>query len=409
MISDKNTAVSRIVELADQCVKCGLCVPYCPTYQVQQEENESPRGRIALAHALVRDELSLTSPAIVHLEHCLSCMSCERVCPSEVKYGQLIEETRAFLQSSNIVLQRGNWIRKLVSYPRLLKALVRLARTVHFNRWKQNQWIASLLQQFGLLELSRELPTLPVVKRLPVRSSFRDSSRGRVGLFLGCIASVFDQDTHEAAIQLLTALGYEVIIPPKQGCCGALDKHAGDRESAMHLAIRTRAAFQDYKVDTVLISASGCFSTVRDSIFAGTSIRATEIHHFLATDPEWNHLRFRPLPQKMALHTPCTQANIAKADKEIFKLLSFIPELSIIPLPIEPRCCGAAGDYFLRYPEISGKLREEKLNQTKMLKPDYLITSNIGCRIYLNNGLQQRKEEIPVMHPLELLCKQLVN
>lgn len=407
-VSVNSDTTSRILQLADQCVMCGLCVPHCPTYRVKQEESESPRGRIALARGMASGQLDPTTVGITYLDHCLSCMSCERVCPSEVKYGQLIEETRALLWPLRPLSQRWSWIRQLMSGPRLLRTTVRWARALGFNHWRNSGWMNWLLQQFGLSELSRELPFLPALKRWRVRNVNPTTSRGRVGLFLGCVASIFEQDTIQAAIHLLTALGYEVVIPLEQSCCGALAKHAGDRKSAANIAISTCRTFESHALDIVLVSASGCFSTLRDNVFADTHVRVQEIHAFLAAAPEWQRLRFHPLPRKAALHTPCTQTNVAKAEKDIFKLLSSIPDLSITHLPLEPRCCGAAGSYFLEYPDIANKLRTEKLDQANALSPDMLITTNVGCRIYLGNGLCQRNKEFPVLHPLVVLAEQLI-
>jgi ferredoxin len=72
----------RIAELADQCVQCGLCLPVCPTYALDGNEAESPRGRIAIAAALARGQVPLTPALREPLDHCLGCLNCQRVCPA---------------------------------------------------------------------------------------------------------------------------------------------------------------------------------------------------------------------------------------------------------------------------------------------------------------------------------------
>jgi glycolate oxidase iron-sulfur subunit len=181
--------------------------------------------------------------------------------------------------------------------------------------------------------------------------------------------------------------------------------HNGDPDAVAMLT--TRNAFAG--IETVLVSASGCFGTLRDHTFAVSGIHVQEIHEFLAADTEFAQLRFATLRTKIALHTPCTQANVARADGAIKSLLSRIPELDVVELPTEPRCCGAAGDYFLRHPKTADVLRDEKLDQIESIAPDTLVTSNVGCRVFLDNGLRARGDAVRVAHPIVLLAQQLEN
>lgn len=377
---------ARIAELADECVKCGLCVPLCPTYRVSRTEAESPRGRIAFAAALAANPASVSASMIDHLDRCLACMTCERVCPSHVRYGELIVTTRDELKE-----RRGS------SGSRALEWLVR-----------HPVWLRAVMR-FANLPLVRTFARAPKIPPMPRFTSveLRERTRGRVGLFIGCVASLADRDVHAAAARLLEALGYDVVIPSSQGCCGALALHIGHADIAASTGQATRDAFAD--VDTVLVSASGCFGTLRDHTLAGTAARVRDVHEFVAADPDIERLRFAPLRKKIALHTPCTQANVARADGAIKSLLTRIPELGVIELPTEPRCCGAAGDYFLRHPKTADTLRNEKLDQIESVATDLLVTSNVGCRVFLDNGLRAREDAIAVTHPIVLLAQQLEN
>jgi glycolate oxidase iron-sulfur subunit len=403
-----STAVRmHIAELADQCVKCGLCLPVCPTYRVARNEAESPRGRIAFAQALVSGRLAATPTLTTHLDQCLACMSCEQVCPSHVRYGDLLLATRSLMRESNARRPRG--MRFLLARPRLLRNGLRLANWPILRACIQSRIMQKALRPLGLDRVARELPLLPRITALPRRATPVAPARASVGLFLGCVAAEMDRDVHAGAVRLLQALGYDVVLPRGQACCGALAAHAGDIEGADALAVPTRRAFVDSGVDTVLVSASGCYGTLRDRSLAGSGIRVREIHEFLAGDDRIDDLKFRPLDIRLALHTPCTQTNVAAAAGAIQRLLTRIPQMEIVPLPDEPRCCGAAGDYFLHHAAIADTLRAEKLGQVAALAPALLVTSNVGCRLFLENGLRQRGDHIPVVHPIALLAQQLDN
>jgi glycolate oxidase iron-sulfur subunit len=385
---------SHLAELADQCVKCGLCVPLCPTYRVANTEAESPRGRIAFAQALASGTMAPSASMIEHLDHCLACMTCERVCPSHVRYGELIVETRYLLRSA-AKKKPSRWIELLVRHPALLRLALRIADK-------------TAVRMFTFTRMMREAPRIPEIPEFAAAKT-PVASRGRVALFLGCVASIADRDVHVSARHLLKALGYDVVVPNGQGCCGALALHNGDIAGCDSVAAMTRTAFADANVETVLVSASGCFGTLRDRVFGGTKIRVREIHEFLQDDPNINRLTFKRLQHRAALHTPCTQANVARADDAVLRLLNRIPDIDITPLPTEPRCCGAAGDYFLRHPQMSDALRAQKLGQLETIEPEILVTSNVGCRVFLDNGLRQRARPIEVVHPIVLLARQLQN
>lgn len=380
----------RIAALADQCVKCGLCVPLCPTYRVAGTEAESPRGRIAFAQALAGGSMAASESMIAHLDHCLACMTCERVCPSHVRYAELIVATRNLLREKS-----SGWLDALLRHPTLLRFILRVA---------DNAIIRALIRTRAVREAPR-IPAIPTFANPQTKSA----SRGRVALFLGCVASVADRDVHASAKHLLTALGYDVVVPHGQGCCGALALHHGDVAGCEDIAADTRAAFLAANVGTVLVTASGCFGTMRDRVLPESEIRVREIHAFLQNDPNIGRLTFEPLPKRVALHTPCTQANVARADQAVWQLLQKIPAIDIVPLPQEPRCCGAAGDYFLRHAEMSDALRATTLEQTDAIAPDILVTSNVGCRVFLDNGLRQRSRPLEVTHPVVLLARQLQN
>jgi glycolate oxidase iron-sulfur subunit len=230
-----------------------------------------------------------------------------------------------------------------------------------------------------------------------------------VTLFRGCVASVYDRDTHDAARTLLEALGHEVVVPDGTPCCGALARHAGDADAADRAVAGACAAIAETDGAAVLVSASGCFGDLRDHVSRAGGPPVLDVHAFLARDASIAALRFRPLAARAALHLPCTQVNVVGEIASIRALLARIPGLNLLSVPEQPRCCGAAGNYFIEHPAIADRLRDEKLAQIGAGAPDLVLTTNVGCRIHLANGLRDRTDAPPVMHPLALLARQLDN
>jgi len=401
-------ADQRLATLTDQCVMCGLCLPHCPTYRLENVEAESPRGRIALARALTTGTLAATPTAIAHLDHCLGCLSCQKVCPSQVQYEEILVHARAALADvprSDPALP--DLARRILRNPRTATAMARWGARLRLGRWlprlaRRLPWGARWRR------LAQAQPDLPVTARFSAAPAALPT-RGRIGLFRGCVASVYDRDTLAAAKRLLEALGYDVAETPEGACCGALERHHGDVAAAASSAAATRAAIESTHVDTVLVAASGCHGDLSRQVLAGHAVRVADVHAFIAADPAFAKLRFRALQRRAALHLPCTQVNSVGATTAIRDLLARIPELAVVTLPEQPRCCGAAGSYFLEQPDFAARLRDEKLAQAQALTPDLLLTTNIGCRIHLGNGLRDGNSPLRVVHPLALLAEQLDN
>ena len=336
--------------------------------------------------------------ARTHLDQCLDCLSCQKVCPSGVRYGEIITRTRAM----PAVRRPRRGMHGLLTDPRRLVRLARIGAAVRAGRWLP-RLARALPAGSRWRRLAERIPEAPVVPRAAI--SRKAATRGAVTLFRGCVATVYDRDTHAAARKLLEALGYDVRIPEGTPCCGALSRHSGEVERADAESRATREAIAASGAATLLVSASGCFGDLRDHASAGVDV--VDIAAFVARDPALDTLRFRPLAKRAALHLPCTQVNVVGAIAPIRALLARIPSLDVVDVAGQPRCCGAAGNYFIEHPVIADRLRDEKLAQVHATMPDILLTTNIGCRIHFGNGLRDADRALPVLHPIALLAQQL--
>lgn len=408
--------VPEINRGTERCVACGLCLPVCPTYRLTQDEAESPRGRIALVRALAQSNLPPSATLEQHLRHCLVCRACEKACPSHVPFGQIIDAARALVAMRRPTTYASTPVLKFLGW--LISGPGRLFRAGKLLYYYQRSGMQRLVRASGLLRLTRVdkldalLPSLVAPKKLRSFYSAQGTQKSRVSLFIGCIAQIADLKTHEAAIQLLNALGYDVHIPVQQTCCGALHLHAGNVEPAKRLMYRNLEAFGN-GAETVLTTASGCGALLREyGMYLKTSpasafgARVMDISEFLSR-ADWSRVSFRPFPRRIAVHDPCSLANTLRQEKAPYALLKMIPQAEIVPLPDNVLCCGGAGAYPLTQPKMAEQLRANKIQQLQSAKPYILVTSNIGCALHLAAGIRDAGLKIEVIHPIVLLARQV--
>jgi glycolate oxidase iron-sulfur subunit len=352
-------------------VRCGLCLPHCPTYRLDQVESESPRGRIALARALATDKAAPSASLQTHLDHCLGCGRCARVCPAKVDYPALLTATRSLQRRHRGASLRQSLLERLMARPALLRFALRIYR-----------------QLFPLIP--RSLRLLP---RPPRRAAAPPGRTSEVALFVGCVADTYESAVRQSLHRLLAASGASLATPSGQGCCGAFHAHAGNAAMAEVLAQGNRKAFANHS--TVLSLASGCRESLRQSLPA--NVRVEDALACLARRRQ--QLRFRPAAETVALHLPCTQDRAAV--QGLRDLLDSVPGLQVIELDAGYGCCGAAGAHMMDLPERAASLRQPLLDQLAASGASCVLSANIGCRLHLHVA------SVPVLHPLEFLAGRL--
>jgi len=389
------TPAEHITALADQCVQCGLCLPVCPTYALDRDEAESPRGRIAIAAALVRGQADPFGELRQPLDHCLGCLNCETACPAKVRYGELLIRTRALLGPAP---HRPRRLLALLQRPAWLRTLRRISGWLAMPRWKA--WLARRLPAASPWRAA--ISTLPDEAPAPVVRARTTHGKPSLALFPGCVASIEDAGAQQAAITLLEAVGYHVSVLPAF-CCGAMDLHGGATTPAAQAARRVQAAWRDSGASRLISVTPGCLGALR------LALPGVEVVGPLSLLAERiDSLRFRPLTQRVAVHLPCSQINTARTEAALLQLLRRIPGLDVQPLPRPPHCCGAAGSHMLEFPERAARLRDATLRQVATLAPQQLLSSNIGCRLHLAAADDDPQgTRWPSQHPLTLLADQL--
>lgn len=395
---------------ADLCVKCGLCLPHCPTYGKTQNENDSPRGRIALIQAWANDSLPATKKLKGHIDDCLLCRSCEHVCPAEVPYGRLVDNFRDQVGSATKSSLAVSVMKGVSHHPmlhRMAHSGLDLYKTSGLQNLTRKTGITRLLKLQEMDRLLSNSSQLPVLDK-----SFypaKNNVRGNVGLFKGCMGSLLDNDTITAAVEVLTFAGFNVYLPEGQSCCGALDLHSGDKKTAQQQAEINTQAFSGHSLDAIISIASGCGAALQEYEYSDFAGKIVDISQFLGQTQVFDMLVLKPLNAKIMVHTPCSLKNIMQAEQGAWQLMKHIPDAEIVPMPEIIKCCGSAGSYMLEHPVMAKALLEDLLKEVQDEKPCYLITSNIGCALHIAAGLREKGITLEVLHPVVLINRLLID
>jgi glycolate oxidase iron-sulfur subunit len=415
-------------DVITNCMHCGLCLPYCPTYALTGLETSSPRGRIRLIKAVADGDLLITEGFIREMNFCLDCQACETACPAGVRYGSLVEAARAQ------IFERG-------FEGHLTKAIKRTLMGWTFSRQGRLKMLARLLRGYersGLMELLRRTgilkalaPMLEKVQPLspPISTQFstdvlpeivrpRGEVRYRVGFLTGCVMDVAFADVNVDTVRLLLHHGCEVVIPRGQGCCGSLQAHNGDLETARGMARAILALFDRDDLDYIVMNSAGCGAFMKEyaDIFAEdpelgpraarVSRKVKDVTEFLI------ETGYRPAHQdhglwgkRISYHDACHLAHTQKVTQQPRELLKMIPHIELLELPEATWCCGSAGIYNITHYEDSMKLLDRKVQNIKSVRPDILVTGNPGCLVQIGHGLRREGLNVELMHTATLLWR----
>lgn len=391
------------------CVHCGFCLPACPTYQLLGEEMDSPRGRIVLMRAVLEKKLPLVEAA-PYLDRCLGCLGCVTACPSGVKYGELITSFRAHTETKRRRPFFDSLARKMAS-----------TTLPNPDRFRWAAWMGRWVQPFAFLfpsSIGAMLRLVPheIARQQPLEEFYPaiGVKRGCVGMLIGCVQQAIAPEINRATLQVLRRNGFDVVIPKRQSCCGALHMHTGEAQRARLLAAMNFDLF-DERVECIITNAAGCGSAMKEYelLFHDHELeekakrfssRIQDISQFLSKYP-LEPFQSSGAPVRIAYHDACHLAHAQGIAAEPRQLLSSIPGVEVVEIPDGEICCGSAGTYNIEQPDIARELGNRKAKNIHDLKVDAVVTGNIGCMVQLRKHLAEidRKRPLPVMHTVEFL------
>jgi glycolate oxidase iron-sulfur subunit len=401
------------------CVHCGFCTATCPTYVLLGDELDSPRGRIYLIKEMLEKDRPPTKEVVKHIDRCLSCLACMTTCPSGVNYMHLVDQARVRIERDYKRPLTERALRALLAWvlprPELFRLGMMLARL--------GRPLAALLPtpkpaaSPGLLRRIKAMLALAprsLPKPGPAAGSVFPAlgdKRGRVALLQGCAQQVLAPRINQAAINLLTRHGIEVVLVKDEQCCGALTHHLGRDGDALararaNIAAWTAEAERD-GLDAILVTTSGCGTVIKDYGFMLREDRdfaapAAKISALAKDITEYIDGIELQAPQHhsdivVAYHSACSLQHgqkITQLPKELLSKNGFV----VKDVPESHLCCGSAGTYNILQPDIANRLRDRKVANIAMVKPDMIAAGNIGCMVQIAGGTS-----VPVVHTVELL------
>ncbi|MEW6234665.1 MAG: (Fe-S)-binding protein [Candidatus Omnitrophota bacterium] len=407
------------------CVRCGMCLPHCPTYTEMKIERASPRGRAALVRAVADGKLELSPNFANQMFLCLDCRACETACPSGVRIGYLIESARSQAEQN----LRRNPITKLFRhflFGWLFMRHWRLEWAAFPLRLYQKSGLRAFLRRIGIFKL---LPsrlrmmealtpdglTAPFRKTLPDMVPAQGEEKARVGYFLGCMMSLLFNKTTTATIKVLTRSGCAVLTPKAIRCCGAPSMSEGFKHKAFKMMKFNIDLFATLNVDYIVTDCAACAAALKEyeEIFEDDeeykeksktfSKKVREITEFLAAWPHYAGSTSSQPNRKVIYDEPCHLCHAQQVWEQPKKLIRETPGVELLKLPESEWCCGSAGLYNITHHGMAMKILDRKMNNIEKTGADLLVTANPGCLLQLGYGVRERGLKMEVKHVIELL------
>jgi len=411
------------------CMRCGFCLSSCPTYlHTDQDEAQSPRGRIALMKAVRDGKVEWDSSIEESFNLCLGCRACEPACPAGVQYGALIEQTREAIQDVKPQKRLEKTVRN-VTFNHLFAEKKDLNKAVKLVHFYQKSGLQKVTRTIGFLnlfppflkEMEKALPDLPkkVEELAPVQTS-----NVKVAFFTGCLMDSLFKEINEKTVQLLKLLGAEVIIPKEQQCCGALHAHSGELEKGIHNAKINIEAFDSDEFDYIVNNAGGCGAFL------------SEYENHLKTNPDFSekanrfsrkmidissllvklglldYLQSHPKSEAAVVATyqdSCHLRNVNKVFEQPREILKNLPNIQYKEMLKADSCCGSAGIYNLLQPKMASEILNTKMKYVKEVNPAIIVTSNPGCLMQMKVGIHKEglSNQIRAVHIVEIIYEQI--
>ncbi len=416
-------SLSTLKEIAEKCVRCGLCQSVCPVFAEIGKEAAVARGKVTLIRNLLSEGIGYSPKLSTYLLQCLGCGTCSEGCPNGVRADELILATRALMvEKKGLSLPKWLILRGILHSPFLLPKLLRTGSLLQGLLLKNIPKESGLHLRFSLpyLDKNRLIPSITTpffLNRFPKEMEGPEEEK-KIGLFSGCSINYLFPSVGETTVRLLTRNHFSVAIPRDQTCCGLPAYGSGDLETARFLARKNMEAFHRLGLEQVIAPCASCFYFLKEGylkLFPGDE--AVKSFCQRVVEPSTHFLRLmksssqdavslnRDKKVRVAYHDPCHLKRGMRISQEPRLLLRSLPGIEFTELKHPDRCCGMGGSFNLIYYDLSKKILEHKLEDIEAAHVDYVTTSCMGCMIQLQDGIDRKRMKTKVIHLIEVIEK----
>ena len=394
-----------------KCVHCGMCNATCPTFLVNGNELEGPRGRIYLIKDMLENKKPANEKIVKHIDSCLSCYSCMTTCPSGVNYMHLIDHGRNYVEETYKRPLLDRILRNILSYvlprPKVFFTMAILTKFV-----KPFSFILPKFLKNSLELMPNRIPSKKI-KEKKVYEVENEKKISRVALLTGCVQRIISPEINESTIRLLRRHNVEVVVMQDIDCCGSLNHHLGKKDLAHKSFTKNieswHKEYLDNGLDAIISNTSGCGTTLKDygHIFKNDkelkkkakkiSELTKDITEYLDENLKLNIKQDNEKKYKIAYHSACSMQHGQSVHQQPKDLISKTGN-EVLDIPEGHLCCGSAGTYNILHQKMAKTLLRNKVKNIEKVSPDFISTGNIGCMTQISNGTK-----IPIIQTVELL------
>lgn len=401
------------------CIKCSCCLNVCPVFRVVSGHvfGKVYHGGIGTVFTAF---LSCLEDAIDPLNLCTVCNRCATTCPAGIDIPGLVVKLRQRVQAQKgqPLLERMAF-RHILDNPTRFRQSIRAVGGIQRALSRGQPLVKDLPVPFLSLTSYR---SLPVLAKIPLRDRWvagRVDGSPRVAFFAGCLIDLVYPEIGDAVARVLRERGIAAVFPPDQECCGLPAAWSGDEHTARNLAKRNIEAIEKQAVDYIVSACPTCVVAL-----------AKEFPRLLAQEPEWlaraNAIAARTVDFSTFLASQASSRTPSRVGEGLtltyhdschlrhsLEVYSAPRDLltgsgaTIVEMEEPDACCGCAGTFSIKFPEVSKAMLQRKLSLVMAADAPIVATDCPACVLQLRGALHKRGSEIKVVHTAQILAGDL--